>query len=172
MERSSCAIVALATLMVSYGIASPVFVGAATMMVAQASSPTPATPPDGAAYLKAPHETPAAENRDLVRSCIESKKRQHELIGAGLLDARCRCKTSGKLNGRQWADFRREECGEKDIEAVFAAAVAPKYSGEDLDKARTYTSADQFAANKASNPNGGMRWVDKDAAIMPSASLA
>ena len=71
-------------------------------------------------------------------------------------------KTSGKLNRRQWADFRREECGEKDSEALFPAAVAPKYWGEDLDKARTHTSADQFTANKVSNPNGGTKWVDKD----------
>jgi hypothetical protein len=44
----------------------------------------------------------------------------------------------------------------------FAAAVAPKHSGEDLDKARTHTCANQFTANNVSNPNGGMRWVDKD----------
>jgi hypothetical protein len=58
--------------------------------------------------------------------------------------------------------FAVRNAAEKDIEAVFAAAVAPKYSGEDLDKARTHTCADQFTANKVSNPNGGTKWVDKD----------
>jgi hypothetical protein len=58
--------------------------------------------------------------------------------------------------------FAVRNAASKDIEAVFAGAVAPKHSGEDLDKARTYTCADQFTANKASNANGGTKWVDKD----------
>jgi len=39
--------------------------------------------------------------------------------------------------------------------------VAPKYSGEDPEKARTLTCADQFTANKATNGNGGLKWIEK-----------
>jgi len=72
-------------------------------------------------------------------------------------------KVAGKLGGRAYADFRREECGEKETTAVFPTAISPKYAGEkDLDKARKQTCADQFTANKATNANGGMKWIDKD----------
>ena len=72
-------------------------------------------------------------------------------------------KVAGKLGGRAYADFRREECGEKETTAVFPTAISPKYAGEkDLDKARKQTCADQFSANKATNANGGMKWIDKD----------
>ena len=72
-------------------------------------------------------------------------------------------KVEGKLKGVKWVDFRRDECGAKDTTAVFPAAIAPKYSTEkDLDKARTLTCADQFKANKASDANGGLKWIEKD----------
>jgi hypothetical protein len=72
-------------------------------------------------------------------------------------------KVSGKLQGRKWVDFRRDECGKRETTAVFPTAIAPKYENEkDLDKARTKTCADQFTANKATNANGGLVWVEKD----------
>jgi hypothetical protein len=72
-------------------------------------------------------------------------------------------KVAGKLQGRKWVDFRRDECGQKDTTAVFPTAIAPKYAGEkDLDKARKETCADQFTANKATNGNGGLKWIEKD----------
>jgi hypothetical protein len=72
-------------------------------------------------------------------------------------------KVAGKLNGRKWVDFRRDECGQKDTTAVFPTEIASKYAGEkDLDKARKETCADQFTANKATNANGGMKWIEKD----------
>jgi hypothetical protein len=72
-------------------------------------------------------------------------------------------KVAGKLNGKKWTDFRREVCGEHETTAVFPTAIAPKYESEkDLDKARTKTCADQFTANKATNGNGGLKWVEKD----------
>jgi hypothetical protein len=72
-------------------------------------------------------------------------------------------KVSGKLQGRKWVDFRRDECGKRETTAVFPTAIAPKYDNEkDLDKARTKTCADQFTANKATNANGGLVWVEKD----------
>ena len=72
-------------------------------------------------------------------------------------------KVAGKLNGRKWVDYRREECGAKDTTAVFPTTISPKYAGEkDLDKARKETCADQFTANKATNTNGGLKWIEKD----------
>jgi hypothetical protein len=72
-------------------------------------------------------------------------------------------KVEGKLKGVKWVDFRRDECGAKDTTAVFPTEIAPKYSSEkDLDKARTLTCADQFKANKASDANGGLKWIEKD----------
>ena len=72
-------------------------------------------------------------------------------------------KVAGKLQGRKWVDFRREECGRHETTAVFPTEISPKYESEkDLDKARTKTCADQFTANKATNANGGLVWIEKD----------
>jgi hypothetical protein len=68
---------------------------------------------------------------------------------------------SGKLKGRKWKEFRQQECGPGTAQVVFPATVAPKYSGEDPEKARTLTCADQFTANKATNGNGGLKWIEK-----------
>jgi hypothetical protein len=67
---------------------------------------------------------------------------------------------AGKLKGRKWKEFRQEECGTSTTQAVFPSAVAPKYSGASPDKARTLTCADQFNANKATNANGGLKWIE------------
>ena len=72
-------------------------------------------------------------------------------------------KVAGKLNGKKWTDYRRDVCGAHDVTAVFPTVIAPKYAGEkDLDKALTKTCADQFTANKATNANGGLVWIEKD----------
>ena len=72
-------------------------------------------------------------------------------------------KVAGKLQGRKWVDFRRDECGRHETTAVFPTEISPKYASEkDLDKARTKTCADQFTANKATNANGGLVWIEKD----------
>jgi hypothetical protein len=68
---------------------------------------------------------------------------------------------AGKLKGRKWKEFRQEECGESTTQAVFPSMVAPKYSGTAPDKARTLTCADQFNVNKATNANGGLKWIEK-----------
>jgi hypothetical protein len=68
---------------------------------------------------------------------------------------------AGKLKGRKWKEFRQEECEAVTTQAVFPSMIAPKYSGESPDKARTLTCADQFNANKTANANGGMRWIEK-----------
>ena len=45
--------------------------------------------------------------------------------------------------------------------AVFPNAVDPKYSKESEGKARMHTCVDQYNANKTSNANGGMKWIQK-----------
>jgi hypothetical protein len=67
---------------------------------------------------------------------------------------------AGKAKGRKWKEFRQEECGASTIEAVFPSVIAPKYSGVAPDKGRTLTCADQFSANKATNANGGLKWIE------------
>jgi hypothetical protein len=46
-------------------------------------------------------------------------------------------------------------------DAVFPSSVSPKYSGEPAGKARMHTCLDQYNANKATNGNGGMRWIER-----------
>jgi len=46
-------------------------------------------------------------------------------------------------------------------EAVFPPAVDPKYSHEIGPLGRMRTCADQFTANKATDSNGGMKWIDR-----------
>ncbi len=45
--------------------------------------------------------------------------------------------------------------------AVFPTAVSPKYSSESAGKARMHTCVDQYNANKATNSNGGLKWIQK-----------
>ena len=45
--------------------------------------------------------------------------------------------------------------------AVFPTAVSTKYSKETEGKARMHTCLDQYRANKASNGNGGLKWIQK-----------
>jgi hypothetical protein len=98
-------------------------------------------------------------------------------------------KTAGTLNGQKWNDFRKAECGAEAAatpaaapaapapaapkateakpaaapvgNAVYPGAVDPKYSKESAGKGRMHTCVDQYNANKASNGNGGMKWIEK-----------
>src|SRR6266513_1836135 len=45
--------------------------------------------------------------------------------------------------------------------AVFPNAVDPKYAKESEGKARMHTCVDQYNANKTSNANGGLKWIQK-----------
>jgi hypothetical protein len=94
------------------------------------------------------------------------------------------------LNGMKWNDFRKAECGAdaaaaapattpattrattasappsaaattRSGNAIYPTAVSPKYSKESEGKARMHTCLDQYNANKASNGNGGMTWIQK-----------
>jgi hypothetical protein len=44
---------------------------------------------------------------------------------------------------------------------IFPIAVDPKYSSETAGKARMHTCVDRYNANKATNANGGMKWIEK-----------
>ena len=43
--------------------------------------------------------------------------------------------------------------------ATMPTAIAEKYSKESAGKARMHTCLDQYNANKATNANGGLRWI-------------
>jgi hypothetical protein len=45
--------------------------------------------------------------------------------------------------------------------AVFPNAVDPKYAKEIAGKGRMHTCVDQYNANKTSNGNGGLKWIEK-----------
>ncbi|OIQ65778.1 hypothetical protein GALL_526600 [mine drainage metagenome] len=45
--------------------------------------------------------------------------------------------------------------------AIFPMAVDPKYAKETAGKARMHTCVDQYNANKATNANGGLKWIEK-----------
>src|SRR5271168_4057696 len=45
--------------------------------------------------------------------------------------------------------------------AVFPSAVDPKYAKESAGKGRMHTCLDQYKANKATNTNGGLKWIEK-----------
>jgi pyruvate/2-oxoglutarate dehydrogenase complex dihydrolipoamide acyltransferase (E2) component len=98
-------------------------------------------------------------------------------------------KDAGTLNGMKWNDFRKAQCGSDAAapaaapapatasapaaapapkpapaaagNAVFPNAVDSKYSKESPGKARMQTCLDQYKANKASNGNGGLKWIEK-----------
>jgi hypothetical protein len=45
--------------------------------------------------------------------------------------------------------------------AVFPSAVDPKYAKETAGKGRMHSCVDQYNANKATNANGGLKWIQK-----------
>jgi hypothetical protein len=45
--------------------------------------------------------------------------------------------------------------------AMFPNTVSSKYSSDAAGKARMLTCRDQYEANKTSNANGGMKWIQK-----------
>jgi hypothetical protein len=51
--------------------------------------------------------------------------------------------------------------------AVFPSAVDPKYAKEKAGTARMHTCVDQYNANKATNSNGGLKWVQKGGGYWP-----
>ena len=92
--------------------------------------------------------------------------------------------SAGTVKGMKWNDFRKAECGadaaaapaattavaprttEPATRAAFGSAVFPrvisvKYASELAGKARMHTCLDQYNANKTSNGNGDLKWIQK-----------
>ncbi len=124
--------------------------------LAQAAEPSATTP---APESKAPDPPPAASPPSSPTSTAAVVKPGPSAAGCGL--KYLTAEVSGKLKGRKWKEFRDQECGPTTSNAVFPTAIAPKYSTETPDKARTHTCADQFTANKATNANDGLKWIEK-----------
>jgi hypothetical protein len=79
-------------------------------------------------------------------------------------------KTAGTLNGMKWNDFRKANCGsdaaapaptQASAPAPAPSAIDSKYSKKSAGKGRMLTCLDQYNANKASNGNGGLKWIMK-----------
>jgi hypothetical protein len=123
--------------------------------VPAASAPTP--PPDS----KAPQDQspPAASSSPPAVSTSEVARPAASVPGCAL--RYMAAELAGKLKGRKWKEFHQEECGASNALVVFPSMIAPKYSAEKPDKARTLTCADQFTANKATNGNGGLKWIER-----------
>jgi len=45
--------------------------------------------------------------------------------------------------------------------AVYPSTIDAKYAKETAGKGRMHTCVDQYNANKATNGNGGMKWIEK-----------
>jgi hypothetical protein len=149
------AIVALALLSHTMSLATAN--AASSLVIAQADTQAPpaAVPPPA----QSPAVTGARQGPPTTVGPAEKSALSIPACSVKYLEA----KVTGKLQGRKWVDFRRDECGRHEVTAVFPTAISPKYESEkDLDKARTKTCADQFSANKATNSNGGLVWVEKD----------
>ena len=126
--------------------------------LAQAGQPAaPATSP--AQDSKGPPDQSSPANPAPPTSTTEVTRPERTVPGCAL--KYLAAELEGKLKGRKWKAFRQEECGASTILVVFPSTIAPKYSGETPDKARTHTCADQFTANKATNGNGGMKWIER-----------
>ena len=123
--------------------------------LAMAQTDKPADAPAATAAAPAPSaSTPSTQEETAMKSAISTPACYVKFLET---------KVAGKLNGKKWTDYRRDVCGAHETTAVFPTVIAAKYAGEkDLDKALTKTCADQFTANKASNANGGLKWVEKD----------
>ena len=152
MRTSGTSVVAALMLLSQAG--SPVMAGPVSpYMLAQADKPADSA----AAPAPGPSAAPAAgaaQEGTAMKSAISTPACYVKFLET---------KVAGKLNGKKWTDYRRDVCGAHETTAVFPTVIAPKYASEkDLDKALTKTCADQFTANKASNANGGLKWVEKD----------
>ena len=124
------------------------------LAMAQTDKPADSAAPAAAPAPAQSASTPSTQEGTAMKSAISTPACYVKFLET---------KVAGKLNGKKWTDFRRDVCGEHETTAVFPTAIAPKYESEkDPDKARTKTCADQFTANKATNANGGLVWVEKD----------
>jgi hypothetical protein len=140
------------TALIVLGIFSPTAAPAAQTRLAQASEAPPPAPAPAESKEEQPPPPSAAKPAGRVKAAAKATGCALKFMAA---------EVAGKLKGRKWREFREQECAAgSNAQAVFPTAIAPKYSGQDPDKARMLTCADQFKANKATNGNGGMQWIE------------
>jgi hypothetical protein len=87
-------------------------------------------------------------------------------------------KAAGTLAGVDYSTFRRTTCGANEDSAppmqvaaataptaatgpVFPSAISPQHASEPAGAARRHTCSDQFKSNRATNANGGLKWLQK-----------
>jgi len=86
-------------------------------------------------------------------------------------------KAAGTLKGAGWNDFRKSQCDLASAKrsasapgsdvtvaaanAVFPTAVDAKYASDKPGRARRKTCLDQYKTNKATNANGGLKWLQR-----------
>jgi hypothetical protein len=69
---------------------------------------------------------------------------------------------AGTLKGMKWNEFRRAQCGTTaSAAAVFPNAIAPKHAKLPPAKGRLETCRDQYNANKGTNANGDLKWIQR-----------
>ena len=153
MRKSEMAAIA-ALLLLSPGFSFAPADAASPLVMAQAGTQAPPAASSTPAPLPAATANPSTTVAPAEKGALSTPACSVKYLEA---------KVAGKLHGRKWVDFRRDECGKRETTAVFPTAISPKYANDkDQDKARTRTCADQFTANKATNANGGLVWVQKD----------
>ena len=75
--------------------------------------------------------------------------------------ALCVCGASGAPAATKAKEPAKSEPAPAATNAVFPTAVSAKYSKETAGKAQMHTCLDQYNANKATNANGGLNWIQK-----------
>jgi hypothetical protein len=69
---------------------------------------------------------------------------------------------AGTLKGMKWNEFRKANCGATaSTAAVFPSAIAPKHAKLPPAKGRLETCRDQYNANKGTNANGDLKWIQR-----------
>lgn len=81
-------------------------------------------------------------------------------------DAKSDAKSDDKASkGKSAKSEKKEDAKPSDAKpsgpAVFPTAVSPKHAKEKDSKQRQLTCLDQYRANKATNSNGGLKWIQK-----------
>src|ERR1700751_1495501 len=117
MKRITRDIVLKALSVVCLAVSPALAGGAQGLRVAQAQAPAPAASPP------APSSGPAAKDATDKPATEKGPAKKSALSIPACSVRYLEMKVEGKLNGRKWVDFRRDECGAKDTTAVFPNGI-------------------------------------------------
>src|ERR1700761_2935343 len=100
---------------------------ASPLIIAQTDAPAappaaPSAPAPSAPVTVQPPAAAATPKGNTIVAPAEKSALSIPACSVRYLEA----KFTGKLNGRKWVDFRREECGRHETTAVFPTAISPK----------------------------------------------